>query len=362
MNGGVNLKRSFIITVNNFLRKIAVFLGGVVLVLIFLNFGVINTAFNAMAKEAVFTEKKGSLTGFFLPKNEAIICMLTNSELKNTNTEIRTAVLKEKEENKKEEVREVPQVIENEPDNVNFSKEKSSISVTNNNIIVSNAAKKSFNIENLLSMPLSFKNNTDGYKVLVIHTHTTESYMPDDRNENPQKNITRVGEEIARVLNEQGIKTLHEKTVHDVPYSKSYINELASIEKILSEYPSVEVIIDVHRDALYNTKNEKIKPVTMIDGKKTAQVMFVCGTDAMGLPHDNWKNCFSFALKVQNKMNKTYPELARPINLREERFNTHKTKNSVILEVGANGNTLEEAILGGRYSALCIASVLKGEN
>ena len=341
------------------MTKIVVVLIFIIVSLLLFNLGIVKNTFNAMARETVFMEKRQDLSDIIIPKNSAVICMLTNSQGKNNN--IVKDNIKPKEETNKKTENENVKKIENEPANVDFSKEKSSISVVNNNIIVSNAAKKSFDINSILSLPLQFK-KTEGYKVLIIHTHTTESYMPDDRNNNPEKNITRVGEEFAKVLNEKGIKTLHEKTVHDVPYSKSYINEQKSIEKILAEHPSIEVIIDVHRDALYNSKNEKIKPVTTINGKKVAQVMLVCGTDAMGLPHNNWKSCFSFALKLQNDMNKNYPNFARPVNLREERFNTHMTANSVIFEVGANGNNLEEAVLAGHYAALSIANVLNSGN
>lgn len=262
----------------------------------------------------------------------------------------------------KEEVKipkkEVKPVTADTPE-VDISKAKSSLSVESSDIIITNTPKKQFNITELLNRPLKF-NKTDGYKVLIIHTHTTESYLPNDRSENQEENIVRVGEEFYRVLTERGIKTLHSKTVHDAPYSKSYINELATIQKVLKEHPSIEVIIDVHRDALYNSKNEKLRPVTKISGEDASQVMLVCGTDASGLPHETWESCFSFALKIQNNMNKNYPNLARPINLRTERFNTHLTNNSVIFEIGSNGNTLQEAINGAKYAAQSVADVLLG--
>ncbi len=359
---GKKLKKNFIITVNNFMRKTVVVLIFIAVVVLLYNFGVIKNTFNAMAREAVFLDSMNDFSDMLIPKNSTAICMLTNSGEYSANKNNKNSVATQEENVIKNEDGDIEsENTENEPYNVDFSKEKSSISVVNNNIIVSNAANKSFDIDNILSLPLQFK-KTDGYKALIIHTHTTESYMPDDRNDDPKKNITRVGEEFAKVLNEKGIKTLHEKTVHDVPYSKSYINELKSIENILAQHPSIEVIIDVHRDALYNSNNEKIKPVTVINGKKVAQVMLVCGTDAMGLPHDNWKSCFSFALKVQNDMNKNYPNFARPVNLREERFNTHMSANSVIFEIGANGNTLQEAVFAGHYAALSIANVLNGKN
>lgn len=240
---------------------------------------------------------------------------------------------------------------------IDISKAKSSLSVESSDIIITNTPKKQFNINELLNRPLKYS-KTDGYKVLIIHTHTTESYLPNDRSENQNENIVRVGEEFYNVLNKNGIKTLHIKTVHDSPYRLSYINELESIQKALKEHPSIEVIIDVHRDGLYNEKNEKLRPVTKINGEDSAQVMLVCGTDASGLPHESWESCFSFALKIQNNMNKNYPNLARPVNLRTERFNTHMTNNSVIFEIGSNGNTLEEAINGAKYAAQAVADVL----
>lgn len=248
-------------------------------------------------------------------------------------------------------------VYENVGETVDISRSKPANAVEANNIIVSNAPNKSFNVSDLLARPLEF-NKTDGYKVLVIHTHTTESYLPNDRNDNPQENMIRVGEVFTDVLTKNGIKTLHCKTVHDKPYSLSYKNQLASIEKILKEHPTIEAVIDVHRDALYNSKQEKLKPAVTINGETAAQVMLVCGTNASGLSHETWQSCFSFALKVQNNMNNNYPNLARPVNLRTERFNTHMTRNSIIFEIGANGNTLQEALTGAKYAAQSVADVL----
>lgn len=348
------MKKSFIILVNDLTKKIIIFLFCVLGITILCTSGLIGGMFRAMAYDSVFINDESKLKNMMSFEISEIIPHLTNSTYNAYDSKTLPQTVST--EVKKEEEKSV-----NEPANVDFSKEKSTISVSAKDIIVSNAAKKSFDIPTLLSMPLSYT-KTQGYKVLIIHTHTTESYLPDDRCEDQNKNIVRVGEEFERVLNENNIKTLHVKTVHDVPYSKSYINQLKTIEQTLKEHPSIEVIIDVHRDALYNSKQEKLKPVTKIGNEKTAQVMLVCGTNAMGLQHDYWKNCFSFALKIQENMNKNYPNLARPINLREERFNTHMTKNSVIFEIGANGNTLEEAIRAGGYAAQCIANVINGKN
>ena len=100
------------------------------------------------------------------------------------------------------------------------------------------------------------------------------------------------------------------------------------------------------------------KPVTEIDGRKAAQLMFVVGTDANGLYHPNWRNNMTFAIQLQNAINNKYPTLMRYINLRQERFNGHTTNGSLIIEVGSSGNTLDEAIYGMTLAAEVIADYL----
>ncbi|MBO5408303.1 MAG: stage II sporulation protein P [Clostridia bacterium] len=228
-------------------------------------------------------------------------------------------------------------------------------------IQVKNHAQKTFSVEELLAKPLPYQPNTGGYKVLVVHTHTTESYFPDDRSNDETKNMIQVGKEFTAVLEANGIQTLHITKVHDVPYTTSYKKSLESITNALQEHPTIEVVIDLHRDALYNENNEKIKPLATVNQISAAQVMIVTGTEKGGLPHPNWEENLSFAVKIQNNLLKNYPGLSRPVDLREERFNTHTTKNSVILEIGSNGNTIEEAISGAKFAAQSVANVLLGK-
>ena len=250
-------------------------------------------------------------------------------------------------------------ISEKTPDNTDLSNSKSADSVSDSGVIVSNIAKKSFNISSLLERPLNFTKNPDGYKVLIVHSHTTEAYFPTDRSSDESRNIVAVGKEFAQVLNENNIKTLHITKIHDAPYSLSYKNSLASVTAALLENPEIEIVIDIHRDAVFDKNNDKLKPVCEIDGKKAAQVMIVTGTDSGGLPHDDWIENLAFSIKVQKKMNEKHPGLARPINLSKERYNTHTTKSSIIFEIGANGNTLDEAVLGARYAALSVVELLK---
>ena len=227
-------------------------------------------------------------------------------------------------------------------------------------ISIKNHTGKTFSTEELLQKELPYQKDSGGYKVLVVHTHTTESYFPTDRSNDETQNMIQVGKEFTAVLEQNGIKTLHITKVHDVPYATSYKKSLESINNALAEHPSIEVVIDLHRDALYNAANEKIKPLTTINGINAAQVMIVTGTDEGGLPHPNWKENLSFAIKIQNDFQKSFPGLSRPLDFRKERFNTHTTKNSIILEIGSNGNTIEEAISGAKFAAQSVANVLLG--
>ena len=225
-------------------------------------------------------------------------------------------------------------------------------------ITIKNHAGKTFSSEELLNRPLPYQPDTGGYKVLIVHTHTTESYFPTDRSNDETKNMIQVGKEFTAILEQNGIQTLHITKVHDVPYTTSYKKSLESVNQALANHPSIEVVIDLHRDALYDENGEKIKPLAHINQIPSAQVMIVTGTEKGGLPHPNWDDNLAFAIKIQNDLMKSYPGLSRPIDLRKERFNTHTTKNSIIFEIGSNGNTIEEAINGAKFAAQSVANVL----
>ena len=117
--------------------------------------------------------------------------------------------------------------------------------------------------------------------------------------------------------------------------------------------------MDIHRDGYVYADGTKLQKTTEINGEKTAQVMIVSGTDSMGLENPNWRENLKLGTKIQSAASIMYPTLMRPVNLRKERFNLHLTTGSLLIEVGANGNTLEEAIRGGHYFAKALAAVLK---
>lgn len=231
---------------------------------------------------------------------------------------------------------------------------------------LSNATEININPNDFLEQKLSFSLDKQGPQVLIMHTHTTESYSEEtylknssDRNLDESKNIVAVGNIMAEIFEKNGIAVYHDKTVHDYPsYNGAYQRAATTIRNDLEAYHGIKVVLDVHRDGITKDDGTKVKLLTEINGKKTAQVMLVVGTNT-NLPHDNWQENFKFAVKIQAKAIEMYPTLMRQINVRKERFNEQMTNGSLIVEVGTNGNTLDEALEGGKDIAEVISSVLK---
>jgi len=237
-------------------------------------------------------------------------------------------------------------------------------------IYIKNETKYKVDINALLNESLNMKFAEKGPQVLIVHTHTSEAYTrtnknnykpsDPDRTEDPRYNIVRVGEEIAKHLENKGISVIHDKTIHDYPsYNGSYLKCLETIQSNLKKYPSIRIVLDIHRDGLIFEDGTKLKVTAEINNTKVSQVMLVVGTNEGGLEHPNWKENLKFAIRIQNKMNQLYPKFARPINLRRERFNQHATTGSLIVEVGSNGNTLEESVAAAQYFANALSEVIK---
>lgn len=216
--------------------------------------------------------------------------------------------------------------------------------------------------------PFNITRTTEGPLVLIVHTHTSEAYRPtkehnytptdNDRTEDTDFNVARVGRELCDALNTLGISAVHDETLCDYPsYNGSYKKMLSVSEEALKKYPSVQIVIDLHRDAMITSDGTKISTVATVNGEKAAQIMLVVGTDANGLYHPSWQRNFSLAVKLQQAFGEKYPSLARPINVRCERFNGHISPGEILIEVGTNGNTLSEALLSAHAIADVIYSI-----
>ncbi len=316
------------------------------------------TAFSDDAKrildEGVISDKKTNtvketvqdIIGFDA-ENPVSIISSSSSALKNTNSR----------ENAPKATSE-PEIIKD------YSKELP----THNEIInasdlkMSNATNYDVDINSLCKEPLDIKLNMKDIEVLIIHTHTTECYSGNEmtgeseRTTNEKYNMCRIGEIVSETLNSYGIKTIHDKTIHDYPtYQGSYTRALKTIEKNIKENPEIKVVIDIHRDAYVYSDGSKLRVATD-DG--AAKAMLVLGTDSMGLEHPFWKSNLTLAAKIQNSAEIMYPELMRPINLRRERFNMHMSRGSILIEIGSNGNSLGEAEKSAVYIGNAIAAAL----
>ena len=238
-------------------------------------------------------------------------------------------------------------------------------------IRIGNETSYGIDINGMLAEPLMFDMSGDGPKVLIVHTHATEAYASEgaqqysrgesDRSMDTNENVVAVGDEAARILNERGIETLHDTALHDYPsFNGSYADALESTEQYLSDYPSIRVVLDIHRDSIVYDDGTMAKVVTEINGRKSAQLMFVVGTDENGLYNPDWRENMKFALKLQEKIDERYPDLMRYVNLRKNRFNGHTTRGSLIIEVGSSGNSLAEAKYGISLAMECVADFLNG--
>ncbi len=190
--------------------------------------------------------------------------------------------------------------------------------------------------------------------VLIYHTHTTECYRNEEGRTNTTdqtQNVVAVGDAMKAVFEAAGYPTIHIKEIFNQKnFNQSYAYSRSAVEKILEENPSIQVVLDVHRDSI-SSNGVDYYPVTQVEGKEAAQVMIVCGTDAKGLAHPDWRQNFVYGLELSRRMGKLYGELSRPVNLRADRFNTHFTPYTLLLEVGSSANTLEQAVYGGELAA-----------
>ncbi len=194
---------------------------------------------------------------------------------------------------------------------------------------------------------------TEEPEVLILHTHGTESYIDTgSRSTDTEKNVVRVGDELAKVLEAYGISVLHSRTMHDeYSYITAYKSSKTEAQKLLASYPSVKYVIDLHRDALPKDGGARIKCVSDIHGTAAAQMMLVIGSDAGGGNHPNYTENLAAASRLQAEMNREFPTLMRPINLRSAVFNQDICRGAMILEVGCSDNTLEEALCAVRCFA-----------
>lgn len=230
---------------------------------------------------------------------------------------------------------------------------------------IKNKTGLDYDFESILNKNLTFEvKKSSSPQVLIYHTHTGEAYMDEDvdyfyesfysRTQNNDFNVVAVGEQLAKSLESHGIKVIHDKTIHDTTYNGSYDRSAETIYKNLEKYKDIKVVLDIHRDAI-GTETNKVKPVFEYNKRKGAQIMILAGCDEYGeRGFDNWQNNLSFALKIQNTAEKLYPNMTRPISFDFFAYNEYVCDGSLLIEVGTEANSIDEA----QYSAQLLGNVL----
>ncbi len=212
--------------------------------------------------------------------------------------------------------------------------------------------------------------DTDKPQVLILHTHTTERYMTYDagyynaadreRTADHTRNVCAVGDALVKTLAAHGITAIHDKTVHDAPYSGAYTRSAKTAQQYLKQYPSIQVVLDLHRDALMEGQTGLVKPTVTVDGKKAAQMMIIAGvlsTDALPNPHAEQN--LALAAQWQKLLTARYDGLMRPLSTVGSRYNQHLHAGYLLVEVGSEGNTVAEAEYSGELLGKTLAELLK---
>ena len=221
------------------------------------------------------------------------------------------------------------------------------------------------------ALPFTLSPAADGPQILIIHTHATEAYTPDgadtyvpsdnSRTVDQTQNMLRVGDEMEAVFTSMGLSVIHDRGLYDYPkYNGAYGRSGAAVAEYLAKYPTIRIVLDVHRDALVGSDGTVYKAVTELDGIKTAQVMVVVGSETTEIAHPGWRDNLALGLKVQKNLDTLFPTLARPMTLRSAVYNQNLSPGSFLVEVGTHGNTLQEALAAARSFARSAGAVFLG--
>ena len=229
------------------------------------------------------------------------------------------------------------------------------------------------NLESLITAPLAWNLDNGEPAVLIVHTHGCESYTKTPgqdytehgkfRTRNNDYNMVAVGRLLAQRLEEAGIRVIHDTICHDDPsYDDAYGNARRSVQDYLAQYPSIQLVLDLHRDAATYADGSQYATGVTVDGQRIAQLMLVMGTDSSGLHYPNWRDNLSVALKLLVQLEKEAPGITRTTTLRTSRYNQDLHPAMLLVEVGSAGNTLDQAKAAAEYLAQAIIALKDGAN
>lgn len=217
-------------------------------------------------------------------------------------------------------------------------------------------------------------------KVLIIHSHISESYTLDEtqvptesssfrsdpyRTDDERYNMVAIGERVAEILRENGIQVIHETTTFEIPNSDyAYVNARERLTEILDEHPEICLILDLHRDAVPdpNDPEKQWAPTVTVDGEESARISMLIGY--YGSADRKWDQNLSFAVKLGAQMNHNVPRTFRQllINDHKARYNQDLGPVSMLIEVGTAGNSFDQALNGAELLANALVDMALGAN
>lgn len=226
-------------------------------------------------------------------------------------------------------------------------------------------------LDQLLTTPLLWDLRQETPTVLILHSHATEAYTPTaDQSYTPssayrtldtQYNTVRIGQQLAQLLRAGGIKVIHDTTLHDHPdYNSSYTYARETITQYLQDNPAISMIIDIHRDAAALDSKKQLTTYAQVNGKDSSQLMMVVGTDASGRNHPYWQENMALAVKLHTRLEQISPGICRPISFRNQRFNQDLSTGAMLIEVGAAGDSIDQALVATRVLAEAILDLASG--
>lgn len=223
----------------------------------------------------------------------------------------------------------------------------------------------------LLLQKLAWELQGDAPTVLIVHTHASESYTcqpgeeytqtSDFRTLDTEHNMVALGDALALLLEQAGIPVLHDRSIHDYPsYNSAYNNSRSAVQRYLADYPSIQLVLDLHRDAVLLNDGSQFAPTVTVAGEQVARLMLVVGSDGSGMHHPNWEENLATAVKLQVLLEQQAPGITRPTILRAQRFNHDLSAGAMIVEIGAAGNTRQQALAAVPYLARAIIALCHG--
>ena len=232
-----------------------------------------------------------------------------------------------------------------------------------NGVYIKNASTKVLDDKELSAEHFDATLQKKSPQVLIVHTHGSEAYaMPKGQNyvstgtyrtADTSYNVVRVGDEIASTLSAYGISVVHDRTLYDDPlYDGSYERSAEGIEEYLEKYPSITYVLDIHRDAVQDSSGQQYKLITKED-PHCAQISFIMGSN-----NDHWQENLKLAIATSAAVAEQSPTAMRPITLRNSNYNQQFTSGSMLVEIGAAGNSLDEALTAGQLFARGFAAAV----